>query len=498
MLELTIALLATGILALLAGITLVLHYRFERFVGIRYLRRTQTGRAVRIGLWVALGTLGLSLLAIFLAHGHHRGFETAATVGALVTGLAVVLFLLLRLFSVFTTVSTMGVMLGVSSLTVVLAVTSGFDREFKDKVISVNAHIIVTTYGIERPVEEAEEEARQVRKKLAGMPGLLHISRFSFTAGEVMIGSVGANLKGIELEDGAPELRRALREGSVDDLGKPAHCPQTAGTDPAAADAPVGRLILGNELARKIRAKLGDCLQVLVPFSGNMETAPSASTFRVVGIFSFGFNEYDSRLGYIHLDDARNLGNARQSIFGEELRFSDPMKALELEGEVESRLGPEMNTLNWKALNRNLFTALAMQKLAISLFLLVIIIVAAFNILASLMLIVLSKVREIAILNSIGAKRGAILRIFLVAGCIVGFIGTGLGIAYGLGICGLAQFYGYSLDPKVYLIAQLPVDVSGHELLLVAGVTQIICFLATLYPAWRAAQQPVVQGLKNV
>jgi lipoprotein-releasing system permease protein len=442
--------------------------------------------------------LGLSLLVVFFAHGHHRGLETAATVGALGSGLAVVLFMLLRLFSVFTTVSTMGVMLGVSSLTVVLAVTSGFDREFKDKVISVNAHIIVTTYGIERPVEEAEEEARQVRKKLAGLPGLLRISRFSFTAGEVMIGRVGANLKGIDLEDGAPELRRALQEGSVDDLAKPAHCPDLTGASTSLAQAHVGRIILGNELARKIRAKVGDCLQVLVPFSGNMESLPSASSFQVVGIFSFGFNEYDSRLGYIHLDDARNLGNARQSIFGEELRFSDPIKALELEEEVETRLGPDMHIINWRTLNRNLFTALGMQKLAISLFLLVIIIVAAFNILASLMLIVLSKVREIAILNSIGAKQGAILRVFLVAGCIVGFIGTGLGIAYGLGICGLAQFYGYALDPKVYLIAQLPVDVSGHELVLVAGVTQIICFLATLYPAWRAARQPVVQGLKSV
>ena len=489
---------AVGILILLASIALVAFFPFERFVGMRYLRKSRQGRRTKLGLWIAVGGMVLSLVGVFLSRGHHRGAETVATVATLVAGFSTVLFALLRVFSVFTTVATMGVVLGVSSLTVVLAVTSGFDREFKDKVIAVNAHMIITTYGLERDVSEAEKEAAMVRERLKGLPGLRRITRFSFTAGEVMIGRVGANLKGVDLEDGAPELRRAMKEGSVDDLAKPASCPVAEGSPAANAGFKTGRIILGAELARKVRAKTGDCLQVLVPFSGGFESAPSDYTFKVVGIFAFGFNEYDARLGIIHLDDARALGNARQSIFGEELRFDDPMEALTLEPQVEAMLGPEMRIINWKTLNKNLFTALAMQKLAISLFLLVIILVAAFNILASLMLIVQSKVPEIAILNSMGAKRGSILRVFVVAGCIVGFIGTGLGIAFGLGICGMAELYGYALDPKVYLIAKLPVDVSPKEILLVAGVTQFICLLATIYPAWRAARQHVVKGLKYV
>jgi len=486
------AALALGPLCLLASVLLLLGYRFERFVGTRYLRREGSARALRAGLGIAAAVTAADLLLLLGTRGHHRGIETAAVVIALGALLATVLLVLLRIFSIFTTVSTVGVMLGVASLIVVLSVTSGFEREFKDKVQAVNAHILVTSYGLERDVAEAEREARKVRAALEGFPGLVRTTRFSFTAGEVMIGKVGANLKGVELADGLPELRRALTAGSVDELGKPATCP---GAPP---DEPVGRIILGAELARKARAAVGDCIQVLVPFSGAIESTPSAYTFRVVGLASFGFQEYDTRLGFIPLEDASRLGNARQSIFGVELRFADPMLALRLEEELESRLGPDRRIIDWRALNKNLFTALAMQKLVISLLLVLIIVVAAFNILASLMLVVLSKVRQVAILATMGAPPRSLLRVFLVSGAIVGFLGTGLGIFYGLALCGLAALYGYPLDPKVYLIARLPVEISAHEILFVAGATQLISLLATLYPAHRASRQRVVDGLKYV
>jgi lipoprotein-releasing system permease protein len=390
----------------------------------------------------------------------------------------------------------MGVVLGVASLVVVLAVTSGFEHEFQDKVLAVNAHLIVTSYGLERDMAEAERDAEVIKKSLAGLPGLKRMSTFSFTAGEVMIGKVGANLKGVDLSDGAPELRRIMVAGSVADLGRPAHCAEAQpAAEPTDAE-PVGRIILGSELARRLHSRVGDCLQVLVPFSGGIDSAPSAYTFRVVGISSLGFHEYDARLAYINLEDARRMGNARQSIFGVELRFADPMQAVRIEPEVERRLGPEARVIDWKTLNRNLFAALSMQKLVIAVLLFFIIVVAAFNIIASLMLIVLSKVREIAILASMGARAATLLRVFLAAGTFVGFAGTGLGILYGLAICGLAALYGYPLDPKVYLIARLPVQISVREILLVAAATQLICFVATLYPAVRAARLRVVDGLR--
>ncbi|MBN2577000.1 MAG: ABC transporter permease [Deltaproteobacteria bacterium] len=487
--------LALGLLALLASVLLLAGFRFERFVGTRYLRRGSWSRAVRIGPFVALGVTLADFLVMLAARHHSRTAETVAVIIALVALLATILLVLLRFFSVFTTVSTVGVMLGVASLVVVLSVTSGFAREFQDKVQAVNAHLMVTAYGLERDVEEAAREARKVRAVLEGFPGLVRTSRFSFTAGEVMIGKIGANLKGVDVAEGVPELRRALVAGSVDDLGRPATCP---GMDAAAPEELVGRLVLGADLARKLHKAVGDCVQVLVPFSGVIESTPSAYTFRVVGMTSFGFQEYDAHLGFIPLEDAERLGNARQSIFGVELRFSDAMLALRMEEEVENRLGPDRRIINWKTLNKNLFTALAMQKLIISLLLVLIIVVAAFNILASLMLVVLSKVREVAILAAMGARRGSLLRVFLVAGSIVGFVGTGLGIVFGLSLCGLAALYGYPLDPKVYLIAELPVEISAHEILLVAGATQIISLLATLYPARRASRQQVVDGLKYV
>jgi lipoprotein-releasing system permease protein len=486
--------IGVGFAVLATIILLFFAYRFERFVAVRYLQRTASSRAIRVGLYIAVAGVAAGLGMLAMSHGRVRGLETAAVVFTLVAALAMLLFILLRVFSVFTTVSTMGVVLGVASLVVVLAVTSGFEHEFQDKVLAVNAHLIVTSYGLERDMAEAERDAQVIKKSLAGLPGLERMSTFSFTAGEVMIGKVGANLKGVDLSDGAPELRRIMVSGSLSDLGRPAQCAEAQpAPDPA---EPVGRIILGSELARRLHSHVGECLQVLVPFSGGIDSAPSAYTFRVVGISSLGFHEYDARLAYINLEDARRMGNARQSIFGVELRFADPMQAVRIEPEVERRLGPEARVIDWKTLNRNLFAALSMQKLVIAILLFFIIVVAAFNIIASLMLIVLSKVREIAILASMGARAATLLRVFLAAGTFVGFAGTGLGILYGLAICGLAALYGYPLDPKVYLIARLPVQISVREILLVAASTQLICFVATLYPAVRAARLRVVDGLR--
>jgi lipoprotein-releasing system permease protein len=487
--------IGVGLAILAASIFLFFAYRFERFVAVRYLQRTSPSRAIRVGLYVTVAGVAAGLIMLAAAHGRARGLETVGVVFALMAALAMLLFVLLRVFSVFTTVSTMGVVLGVASLVVVLAVTSGFEHEFQDKVLAVNAHLIVTSYGLERDMAEAEQDAEVIKKRLASLPGLERMSTFSFTAGEVMIGKVGANLKGVDLSDGAPELQRIMVAGSLADLGRPAHCAQAQpGPDPAAE--PVGRIILGSELAHRLHSRVGECLQILVPFSGGIDSAPSAYTFRVVGISSLGFHEYDARLAFINLEDARRMGNARQSIFGVELRFTDPMQAVRIEPEVERRLGPEARVIDWKTLNRNLFAALSMQKLVIAVLLFFIIVVAAFNIIASLMLIVLSKVREIAILASMGARAATLLRVFLAAGTFVGFAGTGLGILYGLAICGLAGLYGYPLDPKVYLIARLPVQISVREILLVAASTQLICFVATLYPAVRAARLRVVDGLR--
>lgn len=492
------------VLLLIAGEVLVfgmvlplLAHDFERTVAVRYLRRAQPSRGARLGVPLSLAALGLGAALFLSQHGHRRGLETLGVVLFFVGGVAAAVFVLLYLFSVFTAVSTFGVTLGVAALVVVFSVTSGFEREFQRSVFAVNGHVIVTSYGSPSFAESAEE-AQTIAKKLGDLPGLRRIERFSLSAGEVMIGRVGANLKGVDPGQGAEELRRALVAGSVEALTRPAQC-RAAGVSPAAARGPLapGRIVLGEELARRLHVRVGDCVTLVVPtFSVNPDEAPPSFPFAVVGLFHFGFNEYDTRLAYVSLEDAAALADARQSVLGVEVRFDDPMRALALSREIERRLGPEMRVLDWKALNGNIFTALALQKLVISLILGFIIVVAAFNIVASLTLVVITKVREIAILNSMGARRTGIVRIFVVAGAVVGAVGAGLGIALGLLVCVLLQRYGYQLDAKVYNIERLPVLVSPVELLLVVAVALAICVSFTLFPAVRASRLRPLDGLR--
>jgi lipoprotein-releasing system permease protein len=491
-----------GAAAVAVGLVLFSLFGFERFVGLRYLLRTRRSEVSNIGLVITTLLIAAGCAALFAGRGYSRGLETLGVVAILTPAPFFMGFALLRVFSVFTTVSTMGVVRGVASLVVVLAVTSGFDREFEDKVLAVNAHLLVMSYG-EPSLDEREKAAEGYMKKLQGLPGLRKMAKFSLSAGEVMIGKVGANLKGIDLTDGGEELQRAMVAGAVKDLGKPApSCtsgPSWAGGGVEETDTGgAGRIILGAELAQKLHAKVGDCIHVLIPFAGDgFDAQPMSYAFAVVGLFRLGFHEYDTRLAYVSLEDARKLGGAaRSTIYGIELRFDEPRQALKMEKEVVARLGYEPRIMDWETLNHNLFMALEMQKLIIALFLMIIIIVAAFNIVASLSMIVLSKVREMAILGAMGARKGSVIRLFVSAGSLVGFVGVGLGIVYGVGVCALARLYGYPLDPKVYLIATLPVRITAGEILFVAASTQLICLLATIYPALRAARMKVVDGLR--
>ncbi len=488
-----------GLIALAVGMTLcwglgeLFSLELERVVGLRYLHRGRRSRGAR----VALAAAGLAFVAsgvlLVATRGHSRLLETASVIGVLASGLIVVVALVLCFFSVFTAVSTMGVVLGVASLVVVLAVTSGFEHEFQDKVLALNAHLIVQPYG---DADVDGPELKAIETRLAGLPGVVRMAKFLFSAGEVMIGRIGANMKGIDLTSGADDLRRALVAGRVEDLAAPATC-AVPGADPAATTTDVGRIALGTELAHRLHVVLGDCVSIMVPFSAGVGEPPTAFRFKVVGLFRMGFNEYDTRLAYVSIADAQRLANARRLVSGVELRFADPLMALDAIKDVRNRLGDPHRIIDWKELNHNLFMALTMQKVVISLLLVLIIIVAAFNIIASLTMIVLQKVPEIAIMKSMGARAVVMARVFIVGGTTVGAIGTAFGIGYGLLICVLAHFYGYALDPKVYLIGKLPVRIAPIEVVAVAAATLVICFLATLYPSLRASRMRAVDGLRH-
>jgi lipoprotein-releasing system permease protein len=486
--------LLAAAVALVLGWVLVVLFKLglERLVGLRYLHRGRRSRWASIGLAAGLAMVVVGFIVFAIAHPQHRHrvVETAGVVGILAGGLLAVVSFLMRVFSVFTTVSTMGVVLGVASLVVVFGVTSGFEREFQDKVLALNAHLIVQAYG-----DADFEEMDDIQRRLTGMPGVVRMAPFLFSAGEVMIGRIGANLKGIDLKRGADELRQALEQGTVEDLDRPASC-VVRGTTPPRAATDVGRIAIGAELAHKLRTRIGDCISIMVPFSSGAADAPVSYQFKVTGIFRMGFNEYDTRLAYVSITDAQRLANVRRLVSGVELRFADPMMALTASKEVQRRLGSPHHLVDWKELNGNLFRALLIQKVFIALILVIIVVVAAFNIVASLTMIVLSKVREIAILKSMGASSSMVARIFLIGGTTVGMIGTVLGIGYGLLVCLLARLYGYPLDPKVYLIGELPVQIRPEEIVGVAAATILISWLATLYPSLRASRMEAVEGLR--
>jgi len=468
----------------------LLKLSLERLVGFRYLHRGRRSPWASIGLAAGLAMVAVGFVMFALAHNRARGVETVAVTCIMSGGLLAVVCFLLRVFSVFTTVSTMGVVLGVQALVVVFGVTSGFEREFQDKVLALNAHLIVQAYG-----DADFQEMDDIQRRLAGMPGVVRMAPFLFSAGEVMIGRIGANLKGIDLKTGADELRHALVKGSVEDLAKPASC-DLPSTTPRKTSIDVGRIAIGAELAHKLRVGIGDCISIMVPFSSGATDAPVSYQFKVTGIFRMGFNEYDTRLAYVSIPDALRLASVRRLVSGVELRFADPMQALTASKEVQTRLGSPHHLVDWKELNGNLFRALLLQKVFIALILVIIVVVAAFNIVSSLTMIVLSKVPEIAILKSMGASSPMVARIFLIGGTTVGLIGTGLGIAYGLLVCVLARLYGYPLDPKVYLIGELPVQIRAEELVGVALATIAISWLATLYPSMRASRLEAVEGLR--
>jgi lipoprotein-releasing system permease protein len=487
------ALLAVAVALIVGWVLFALFSRgLERLVGLRYLHRGRRSRWASIGLAAGVAMVVVGFVVFMLAHPQHRhrAIETAGVVGILVGGLLAVVSFLMRVFSVFTTVSTMGVVLGVASLVVVFGVTSGFEREFQDKVLALNAHLIVQAYG-----DADFQEMDDIQQRLKGMPGVVRMAPFLFSAGEVMIGRVGANLKGIDLERGADELRQALEQGTVEDLTRPASCVVPGATPPTAV-TDVGRIAVGAELAHKLRVGVGDCISIMVPFSSGAADAPVSYRFKVTGIFRMGFNEYDTRLAYVSIADAQRLANVRRLVSGVELRFADPMQALSAGKEVQRRLGGPHHLVDWKELNGNLFRALLIQKVFIALILVIIVVVAAFNIVSSLTMIVLSKVREVAILKSMGASSRMVARIFLIGGTTVGLIGTGLGIGYGLLVCLLARLYGYPLDPKVYLIGELPVQIRPEEIVGVAAATILISWLATLYPSLRASRLEAVEGLR--
>jgi len=460
---------------------------YELRIGWRYLYRGLGARSHAIGLVVSL-LVAATGGALFLATGGGSGLGVIALAAGMFGS---VVFALLYVFSVFTTVSVLGVVFGVAAMTVVLSVTTGFQQEFRDKVLGVNAHITITKNTQDFiEYEQVERIARNID------PDVIAVQPFVFA--EMLVTRGKGDVSGVAIKGVDPErvtkvldLQQHMIEGSVDALR----------ATPRPGEPPP--IILGKVLARKIKIEIGDELTAVVPLS-NVDTeswsatgaAPRSKTFRVAGIFYSGFDEYDRRVLYIPLSDAMELWGQKKQVQGIELKLADVDRAGEISAKLEQKLGDAFQVLPWDELNRNLFTALTLQKIVLIIILTLIIAVAAFNMVSALTMVVIDKTREIAILKSMGATSPGIARLFQVVGLVVGGVGTGSGLVIGLVLCAVMSRYNYPLDPRVYLIDRLPISVNPLEVALVAGITMVIAALATLLPASQASSLTPVDGLR--
>ena len=281
--------------------------------------------------------------------------------------------------------------------------------------------------------------------------------------------------------------------------------PDTIDPDPCRSPEQVKMLpgvVIGKSLGKRLDVTLGDCLQITSPqigmtFGASGARPPIAKQFRIIAIFEAGFDQYDSKLVYTDLYEAQAFYEQGDSVTGVEAKVDDIEKAADIAKEVDVILANGVyHTMDWRELNHGLFTALLIQQVAMSFVLTLIIVVAAFTVIATLIMVVLDKKQEIAVLKAIGASDDAILRVFLYQGGIIGVVGTATGLLIGWAGCRALAAYGFPLDPKVYFISKLPVNVRPTEFLITGVVAIVICLVATIFPALYAARLRPSEGLR--
>ncbi len=391
--------------------------------------------------------------------------------------------------------SVLGVALGVGALIIVFGVYNGFTTDIRDKILGANAHVIVTG-DLRRslPARETadpgtEEAMRRVLDTVRAVPGVDDATDFVYAEGMISSprGVKGVVVRGVDPEgaDRVIGLLRDLSAGSVRNL--------------APESGPPG-VIVGRELAARLGLDVGDRVNLLSPAGQRTASGfqPRIRPFRVAGLFHSGMYEYDSSLVFVSLPASRELlGLPEDYVTGLEVTVDDVYAADKAAERVAAALGPAVLSRHWMEMNANLFAALKLERIGMFIVLSMVVLVGSFSIVTSLVMLVMEKTRDIAVLMSMGASSGVIRRIFMLQGTIIGLVGTLLGSALGIGIGELLQRYRFiKLPPGVYTIDHLPVLLRWEDIVLVGSSALILCFLATVYPARQAAGLQPAEALR--
>jgi len=384
--------------------------------------------------------------------------------------------------SVISFISTLGVTVGVMAVVIALAIMTGLQNELRDRIVGSNPHIYVfNRAGI--------LDYRAEIQKLMGVPHV--IGAAPAILGRALVSAQTRDeplqVKGIDpsLEPGVTDIKAAIRSGSLD-LLKPQN------------DDDVPGVLLGKDLAATLGVAVGESVNLTTPEgiltpSGRM---PYPRRLRVAGTFSLGLYEFDTTIGFVSLDTARRLF-AKDGVDLIQLRVDDLWTAATIARSIEQQLGDNYSAQDWGSMNRQLFSALALEKIAVSLAIGLIVMVAALNIIASLILLVMEKSRDIAILKTMGASARSVTIIFMMQGLIIGIVGTLVGGVLGVSLSRILDKYQLIRVPvDVYQVSHLPFTVLPRDLLIVVAVAILVCFVATIYPSRQAARLDPAQALR--
>ena len=388
--------------------------------------------------------------------------------------------------NLITYISVLGVTIGVAALIIVLSVMNGFESEVRSRIIGFDTHIRLRTYH-----DEGIDSVGTVIGKIRDIPHIVGVSPYILDKGMIQADgrSDGCLIRGADPRtvNDVTDLAKNIVYGklNLEMVERP-------------GERPLPGIVLGRYLAERLYVEPGDVVTIFAPTGvRSMLQMPPVKQFAVSGYFETGMYEYDNTYVYISIQSAQELFRLGGKVSGVEIRLDDLYKANQVVSAIEKRLGFPYYPMTWFEMRKNLFSWMQLEKWAMFIILSLIIMVAAFNIVSTMIMVVMEKTKEIGILKSMGATSGGVMRIFLIQGAVVGLLGTALGLAIGYGLCWAQMKYKvFSLPGDVYFISVLPVKMEIQDFLQIGIASVLICVVASLYPAKKAASLIPVEAIR--